>query len=94
MVPFLMLMLLLMAMMLLWVTTISFSDNFAINHICRRGTLYQLHLWHQEGDVDNEENVPSYIKSGKIKVIIIKLAMVTLMLMLAIMMRKIKHICQ
>ena len=57
MVPFLML----MAMMILWVTTISFSDNFAINHICRRGTLYQLHLWHQEGDVDDEENVPTQI---------------------------------
>ena len=98
MVPFLMLMLLLMAMMILWVTTISFSDNFAINHICRRGTLYQLHLWHQEGDVDDEENVPRYIKSGKIKVIIIKLVMVALMVMLAIMTRKmlvkIKHICQ
>ena len=50
------------------------------------GTLYQLHLWHQEDDVDDEENVPRYVKSSKIKFIVIKPVMV--MVMLAIMTRK------
>ena len=42
-----MMMMMMMVMVILWVVAMSLAgDNYAINHICQRATLYQQLLWH------------------------------------------------